>query len=338
MATTSLPTGHFDQWSIASFKDSLLAALSADRSRGGELVMFFYAVTGSGWAEIESTVGNWLNGKPDRTSIAYVGTDHALTDPAALTSMSTAGVKVRLMTTYRGVYHPKAVLLKKRSSHKLWVGSNNLTRDGLSRNVELAVSFTFKQMPDDLRTWHESIRNSSKPFTAGLLRSYQTERQAFENTRAASKALTFTWSRKSEPASPPAQPTISPASGNLILEVMPKETGTDGRQVQVPVKAARSFFGIRTGTTRRQIRMKHLGDQKDKELTMTVFGNNTVRLSLSALEFRDRPCVLLFRKLQSSSFEYEIVSQNVFPDRYERLLELCTEQTRSGSRRWGVVE
>ena len=299
--------------------------------------MFFYAVTGSGWAEIEATASKWLDGRPDRTSTAYVGTDHALTDPAALTSMSAAGVNVRLMTTYRGVYHPKAILLSKRDSHKLWVGSNNLTKDGLSRNVELAVAFTFKKVPDDLATWLRSIHDGSEPFTNDLLKSYRKERDGFESKRAASKALTFTWSRKSEPPSQPAQPTISPTRGNLILEVMPKETGTDGRQVQVPKSAARSFFGIRTGTASRRVRMRHLGDQKAKELTMTIFPNDTVRLSLSALEFRDRPCVLVFRKLKASSFEYEVVSQNIFPDRYRELLKLCSEQTRTGSRRWGVV-
>ena len=70
---------------------------------------------------------------------------------------------------------------------------------------------------------------------------------------------------------------------------------------------------------------------------MTVFGNNTVRLVISDLDYRDRPCVLVFREVSNGSFEYEIVPQSIFPSRYKTLLGLCTKQTRQDSRRWGIA-
>ena len=45
---------------------------------------------------------------------------------------------------------------------------------------------------------------------------------------------------------------------------------------------------------------------------MTVFANKTVRIVISDLEYRDRPCVLIFRRMSEGRYEYEIVPREHF--------------------------
>lgn len=74
-----------------------------------------------------------------------------------------------------------------------------------------------------------------------------------------------------------------------------------------------------------------------RELTMTVFPNNTVRLVISELEYRDRPCVIVFRRRGPSDYEFEIVRKSIVPGQYRLLIDGCDRRTRTGSRRWGIV-
>lgn len=336
MAIQQLPTGRFDTWSFASFRDSLKKELDDDRD-GEQLKLFFYAVTTSGWNEVEASITAWVSAKRGRTCTLYAGTDHALTDPNALEEMSVAGIHVRVMETYRGVFHPKAAWLSSANGHRIWVGSNNLTKQGLSQNIEFGATFTFRRIPRDLRTWAEAVHSGSTELTDEILASYRRQRAAFERKRADSGSLTFTWRRRKEPSSATTAPHLSPGSGDLIIEIMPKETGSGGSQVQIPLAAARSFFGVRKGSASRRINLRPVGVHQSKTLTMTIFANNTIRLSLAELGYRDRPCLVVFRKRRASVFEYEVVSQSVFPTRYKALLKLCVNRTRQGSRGWGIV-
>jgi len=126
-------------------------------------------------------------------------------------------------------------------------------------------------------------------------------------------------------------------SGDLVVEAKPKETGGDGRQMQLPVKVAADFFGLKGIGSTKDIHLRAKGCTVEKTLTIRVFRNNTVRITISDLEYRDRPCVLVFRKVGKSQFSYEIVSKSIFPSRYKNLLGFCNKQTRAGSRRWGIT-
>ena len=132
-------------------------------------------------------------------------------------------------------------------------------------------------------------------------------------------------------------------NNNIFLSVfsshlmMPRETGGDGRQLHLPTRAASDFFGVKGGGSSKSIQLAANQSSVVRTHTMTVFKNNTVRIVVSDLEYRDRPCVLVFRKLSEERFQYEIVSKSIFPSRYKRLLSLCKKQTRSGSRRWGIA-
>ena len=329
-----LPTWISGKWSVAAFRNSLISTLKTDRSCT-TLSMYFYAVTQSGWDQIRQPVIRWKRDAEERAVILFVGTDHGITDPSALSQISLDGVDVRLMLEYHGIFHPKVVWLKGSKRHIVWVGSNNLTRDGLLNNVEFALLVRARKTPTALNRWANSIESASTNLTPDLLESYESQRRNFENERAKAKSATFTWRKRVE--LPKKKPVPAADAGNLVIEVMPRETGGDGRQLQLPVKAASAFFGVRGVGTGKIIDLRAKNSSSTRKLTMTVFKNNTVRIVISDLDYRDRPCVLVFRKVSKRDFEYEIVPESIFPSRYKTLLALCTEKTRHGSRRWGVA-
>jgi hypothetical protein len=238
------------------------------------------------------------------------------------------------MDKYQGVYHPKVVWLQGTRANILWVGSNNLTKAGLLQNIEFALVVRAPRVPDPLKTWADAVDSGSSALTPGLLTSYKSERSVFEAKRALAGATTFTWSRKKEPKRRAVSDVVV---GDLILEVMPKETGTDGKQIQLPREAVRAFFGLATIGAQKTIILNPKGTSESRSLTMTVFGNYTVRLSINELEYRDRPCVIVFRRRRDNRVQFEVVPESIFPTRYRLLMTRCEERTRDGSRRWTII-
>jgi HKD family nuclease len=236
---TTLPTCRFDSWTATALNTSLAKELLRDKE-ADSLQMFFHAITSSGWNEIRKPVLKWMNAKTRRRVTVFVGTDHAITDPHALEMMQEATIEVRIMNNYRGVFHPKVVWLNGKSKNLVWVGSNNLTKDGLLNNIEFAVLVDSKKIPPEMSKWVSTVASASTLLDVDLLRSYKEERKKFEKSRASTKATTFTWSKKNEPPNL-QEPTIG--KGDLVLEIMPEET-RGGNQVQIPKKAVKQFFGL----------------------------------------------------------------------------------------------
>ena len=332
--TTHLPTGVFGSWEVTSLLDSLNEELSKDQE-STVLKLYFYAITSAGWREVRQNVMKWLGEEESRSAIAFVGTDHGLTRPEALLEMQQDGVIVHIMTKYQGIFHPKVVWLKGDRKTVVWVGSNNLTRDGLLNNIEFAVVVRSKKAPLELEGWTKAVEAGSDLLTPALLKSYKDQRQRFEKERSKSNTQIFTWTRKQEP---PDITPIRPIAGELIVEVMPRETGSDGTQLQIPMDATARFFGVKRTTATKTINLQSNIDMEVHRLKITVFRNRTARISLNDLEYGDRPCVIVFRKLIGGNISYEIVAQSIFPTRYKLLLKECKNRTRIGSRRWTIVE
>ena len=331
-----LPTLTSTGWSVTGLLASLREGLRRD-VEGEQFIIYAYAVTSPGWRELRVSCTRWLRAKAGRSIVAYIGTDHGLTEPDSVRTMVQDGIEVRLMCRYRGVFHAKVFWLRARKRNQLWVGSNNLTREGLLNNIEFALTLSAKREDRGLIRWHDAVHAGSEAFSESLLESYEAERRVFARRRADSPG-TFTWTRREEPPETPRGPRPRASTrGTLIVEVMPRETGTDGSQIQLPKEAATQFFGLanRSGASRR-IDLTPLGSNEARSLTMTLFGNNTIRLSVSELDYRDRPCVLVIRRINGSAYTLEIVKENIFPTRFRRLLAQCNRQTRVDSRRWTV--
>ena len=332
-ANNLLPTGAFGSWAVTALRDSVIDRLNQDRD-SKSLELYFYAVTRSGWESVRTSIEKWRKKDSSRNLTMYAGTDHGITDPDALSAMSSSGINVRVMRTYSGVYHPKVIRLSGPKNDVIWVGSNNLTRDGLLNNIEFAVMIEGIAVPPSFLEWSKKIHAGSTPITEAILDSYRQERTTFEKSRAATKSTTFIWSQKSEPTQPPSK--SNPKAGSLIIEIMPEET-REGNQVQLPREAARRLFGLKDIGDKAEIQLRQLGTKSYRSLTISVFSNKTVRISINELEYRDRPCVIVVRRTAQRKFEFEIVSESIFPTRYKSLLAACTNQTRAGSRRWAIV-
>lgn len=334
----SLPTMQAASWAMSRFRDTAKKLFETDRSCS-ELRLYFYAATMPGWAIMSSAVARWMKRRPERPVSAYLGTDHALTDPDLMDAMHNAGIHVYLVRHYRGIFHPKVVWLVQPSGGILLAGSNNFTEDGLSNNIEFATLTTLSEVDPTLEQWHRGVHLASDSYSPELVRSYRQEKEKFGRDRAKlGKARTFTWSRRTSGRTQTGQAT-SPAgvaTGDLVLEVMPRETSTEGRQVQIPIPVVNTFFslGPKIGTSK-QVSVVNDQTGQDRVLTITRNKNHTSRLSIRELEYRSRPCVLRIRKQSTTRFSVTIVRQSIDPEGYATLIALCPQSP--PSRRWTVV-
>jgi hypothetical protein len=325
-------------WAVSDFLTAAERVCDVDK-QSYQLRLYFYAATESGWNRLRKSIRKWCKACNGRVVTAYIGTDHALTDVAALDAMQREGVEVRLMRHYTGIFHPKVIWFVGNAGSTIVAGSNNLTEDGLRNNIEFATVTTLAKVDANLQTWHDEIHKASEAVTAALIKSYAKEKEDYGRQRAVlGQGGDFTWSKRTSGTSTKKSNTKSPAASGasgsrLILEVMPRETSEQGRQVQIPLDAARRFFGLgKTVGTNINLDLNNVDTQESRTLVLTLNRNATARLSIRELEYGSRPCVLVFTKQGGKRFNFELVRRAIDPSRYDDLLADC-EQTQP-SRRW----
>jgi len=288
--------------------------------------MYFYGATQSGWSEIKSYAKKWLNAKKGRTIAAYIGTDHALTEPEALAAMSKDGVAVYLLTCYSGIFHPKLIVFTGKTETYLLSGSNNLTRSGLCSNIEFATAVTIPGTTESFANWESAIHNSSDALNEALLKDYTQQRnQRQKKLQDSDVPWQFTWRKRRKVAMRPGaavQPRlpIELKAGTLLYEVMPKETGLMGSQIQILKKIAVDYFGLpgKVGSSV-AINLKNVSTGEQRQLTMTYNRNTTMRLSIHEASFTKRPCFLIFRREAKSAFSFIVVSEALDPTHFQLL-------------------
>jgi hypothetical protein len=325
-------------WAVTDFLAAAERVCEADK-QSSQLRLYFYAATESGWKRLRKSILNWCTARDDRAVTAYIGTDHALTDAAALNAMQSEGIEVRMMRHYTGIFHPKVIWFVGKADSTILAGSNNLTEDGLRNNIEFATVTTLAQVDANLQTWHDEIHNASEPATAALIKSYAKEKEKYGQQRATSgQGGDFTWSKRTSGSSAKksnakATAAVGAVGSRLILEVMPRETSTEGRQVQIPLDAARRFFGLgKSIGSSIKLEINNVDTEESRTLVFTSNRNATARLSIRELEYGSRPCVLIFTKQGRRSFHFELVRRAIDPSRFDVLIAEC-KQT-SPTRRW----
>lgn len=323
-------------WAVTDFLAAAERVCETDK-QSHQLRLYFYAATESGWKRLRKSILNWCKARDDRTVTAYIGTDHALSDAAALEAMRSEGVEVRLMRHYRGVFHPKVIWFVGKAGSTILAGSNNLTEDGLRNNIEFATVTTLAKVDANLKTWHDEIHKASEPATAALIKSYAKEKEKYGQQRATSgQGGDFTWSKRTSGAAAKkskATKASGPGGARLILEVMPRETSVEGRQVQIPLDAARRFFGLgKTVGSSIKLDLTNVDTQESRSLVFTLNRNATARLSIRELEYGSRPCVLIFTKQGRGRFDFELVRRAIDPSRFNALIAECKQTP--PARRW----
>lgn len=288
--------------------------------------LYYYAARMSGWQMIAPLLRKWQSKNPARSVTAFVGTDHGLTEATALQEMKKAGVDLHLVTDCAGTYHPKVIVLETPSGGKAWIGSHNLSGAAFKTNVEFGLCLTFASLPDELTKWREFVKGASESATDSLINSYRREREPF--AKKSGKEAPFVWSRRKTPKVAP----VLPPSGSLAMQVMEKETGSGGKQIQPPMATLIPFFGLATQSDSREIEARMKGTVYFHRSTVTGNANSTSRIHIPELDYSDRPCFIVFQR-KGSRFEYEIVRQAEQPALFDRLVKI-SKRTTANSRLW----
>lgn len=334
------PTMRTASWAVTDFLNAAERVCSEDQ-HSNHVRMYFYAATEAGWRRLGKCISRWRGAQKDRSVTAYIGTDHGLTDPDALKVMHSEGVEVRLMRHYKGIFHPKVIWFVGEARNTILAGSNNLTEDGLKNNIEFATVTTLEGVDNSLKRWHNEIHKASELASEALVKSYAKEKEKHGQKQAISRtAGEFIWSKRTSGpqggkanGTASANPKVATTSRRFILEVMPRETSEEGRQIQIPLAAARTFFGLGSvAGSSINITLNNVDTNESRVLAFTLNRNSTARLSIRELEYRSRPCIVIFTRRSPKIFDFELIRRAIDPSRYDALLAEC-EQPPSG-RRW----
>jgi len=320
---------------VRSVYGSLTDELAKAGKTPGTITLCYYAAKVSGWRKIAPALKAWKAGG-GRMIRAYIGTDSGLTDPAALDEMVEAGVELFLLTDYVGVYHPKVIHWETKQGEQAWIGSHNLSGAGLEDNIEFGIRVT----GDNVAAWSDwmaLLNAASIEGTKTEIAAYRKEREAF--AKAHKTPPRFVWSKRKAPVvkgkSKKATTLAALEADVLALELMDRETGAGGKQIQPPIPSL-PFFGSLGKGASKLISARFKGDPAWHQLTLTKMANSTARLHIAELDYGDRPGFILFRR-DGQAYVYEIVSEASQPARYQQLNALPLNRTRVGSRRWIIT-
>ena len=330
-------------WSLSgglvrtSFRDDLTQFLESDHG-SSRLDIYLYEVTQAGWDSIWPSISVWLAKRRSRRANVYCGLSNWLTEPSALSEMMEAFPRrVWVVKRGHGIFHPKFYIFRAPRRGNCFVASNNLTGPGMSSNFEMGVRLTLPETDkanwQALDDWELTVQSISTMLTKELLTIYEEEYEQMKRLPREHPGIVGKSRIRFHAAATSAG---LPSAKGAVMEVMPRETGTGGSQLQIPKQVAVSLFGLAPGGQRNvSLRDVETGDMAN--LTLTDYGNNTRRLSIGRLRQVEKPRIICFKE-SGAVFDFNIVSKVTDPSEYDRLLSLCPFQTSSNSKRWGMYE
>jgi HKD family nuclease len=292
------------------------------------------------------------------------GVDNGVTTPDALLY---AHYLQRRFTGYRlagvfewpysnSIFHPKLFQFDFQDRCIAIVGSANLTGGGIFRNHELCTEFTVEPgeplVRDLRRVWRVCAKDVT-PITPSLIRRLtRNARLSSERTPIEQAERGATPWKRLKVRTPPKRKkplfakilttsdvltkhevlaeadSLSEKPRRLYLQIL-HETG-GGHQVQLPVATLGAFFGVGKGQSKR---VEFQFGNEITQVHLTHFGNNTHRVRLRPLQAVPRPAVVVFSRSTADRYRCTIVPRSS----YRRVLSAkCREQTRRGSRKWGL--
>jgi len=258
------------------------------------------------------------------------------------------------------IFHPKLFAFKFPTFSIVIVGSANLTGGGLVRNSEVAVQIrgaTGETLEQGLDSTWDKLVQLALPVTSKRVReimrgenagSEADQRESLPKAtgkpylkagpKTAPKPL-FKRVLKLKDATTKSRilsklDSISEKPTRLYLQIFATETGGStgklGYQVQLPVATLGVFFGVgETQTKKVEFRFK----SETVKTNLTHFDNHTHRVRLKPILQIPRPSILVFERVAEDVYEVRPVP----PARYATsLASKCTQQSRTGSRRWGL--
>jgi HKD family nuclease len=255
-------------------------------------------------------------------------------------------------------FHPKYYEFQYPDRLVTLIGSSNLTNGGLAMNHELSVAVTAAA---NTATWRacdagwNRLWKRSEVITSEQIRALRNANAlGAERARArvgdkplflgvnlprAKKPL-FRHLIEDEPVPKvrhevlAAADSLSEKPARLFLQILEHETG-GGHQIQLPVATLGAFFGVGKDESK-DVKFRFPSIDEDVNVQLTHFENHTYRVRLLPLKEVPRPAIVVFEQgAEPGTYDCRVVS----PAQYPRTLrDRCTEQTREGSRRWGLQQ
>ena len=280
--------------------------------------------------------------------------------------------------TDRFVFHPKLYWVKGPRGSDVFVGSGNMTNGGLFSNFEADVSLKLSEdsvddknvlsqlneawklystpMPpldnDNLLELNKVTLSSISDKAARKVRElrrlvamtghpFGSSSKASELRRRMAAKRTALLGVRQEPTKHRPRKPGKPAKkfNQLVMDVLGESRG--GTQVQIPTEALGPFFGIKS-TQRISIDLTEISGGvtiRTDNRRFVQLGNKTHRLEMSGIKGLSRPLIARIEKGRGNTYTYEVVTKSSSDySRLDRFLETKGNRTRTGSRRWLLVQ
>ena len=271
-----------------------------------------------------------------------------------------ARIRVFHVPINRYTFHPKLYIFSNKDKTLIIIGSNNLTLGGLAVNSEVYVKLTLDNKADihtinGVKKIWGSYSKPTKPFKQGNLRKisekfllkYAKERKSKRKMKQSmvKSEINDLFPAIEIPTPEVKRPPIKRSKksikrkkaatdgGRLLLMEVLRETGTAGMQVQIPKKASQNFFRARSDE-HQTIRVQ-FQSQESRPAVICHFPNNTHRINFPEIADLERPLLMEIIKQKEDSYEIRIIRAG---RKFNRLILKCTNQTRTGSKRWVILK
>jgi hypothetical protein len=252
-------------------------------------------------------------------------------------------------------FHPKYYEFQYPDRHVTLIGSSNLTNGGLAMNHELSVLVTAPPSAGISRSaesgW-KGLWRKSEDVTRAQIKTLCDARalgaEGGSRVRDGAKFLgirllrakkpLFRYVIENEPDRQVKHELLAAADAltekpkRLFLQILEHETG-GGHQIQLPVATLGAFFGVGKDDSS-EVVFRFPAAYEEVSVKLTNFENHTYRVRLRPLKEVPRPAIVVFeRSAEVGTYDCRVVP----PAQYPQTLRLrCSEQTRDGSRRWGL--
>jgi HKD family nuclease len=257
------------------------------------------------------------------------------------------------------LFHPKVCMFRFPGREIALVGSANLTGGGLARNGETMIELPVpdgSQLAKDFAGLWRWLRTTAVEVTAEeverLARSKGAGREREPEVSKSGKPYLKV------PAKLAPKPLFAKVMGlpgasgqikgkllggmgsltdrpkHLYLQIFERETGghkgKPGSAIQLPTATLGAYFGLSSGESR-AMTFEFLGETV---ITNVIHNSNsTHQVRLDPIFSVTRPAIIHFERTAHDVFKTRFVPPNMYE---ATLISRCTQQTRTGSRRWGM--
>jgi len=256
-------------------------------------------------------------------------------------------------STKNYTFHPKIFIFRNIDVSLFFIGSNNATGGGLFCNTECCVKIQAensrdKDLCDKINQIWDCYLNPRMPFHSKNLKEVsekflsvysKTEKKRPQKDKIDEEVFSHIFPGVDMSAFPVQVLPLKrekkkkfTVKGNIMLmEILRKETGADGTQVQLPREAIVDYFGFPT-QGHQTVELQFKG-KASRPAVFSHFGNNTHRVSLQEITGLRRPLVIKFKREGLNIYSAELIVGKA----YAHAIKKCNRQTRKYARRWAII-